>query len=798
MGIIKGTIELKDNMTAVLRNVKQEQSAFRSDVEKTKKELKETWDKKRQAKLDATAATKAMDSMKKKLEPLRKKVTTAVAIKDMATAKVKSVTNKVKAVGKMVAKPVVNVVVKGAQALSAVGKGIAQAGKVAAIGFGAVAAAGGLALNAVFSGSEELASGTMESTAKLGQVMRNTMDATQEQIQSIVDLANAQEGIGVIAGGTTIEGMQELGTYIEEVESLKDLMPVMNDMLAQQYGLGATGENAVNIATMMGKVLNGQTSALSRLGYSFSEAQEHVLKYGTEAEKVATLADVINESVGGMNAALADTELGKIQQMENAMNSVKSEVGDVVISLKAKLAGVLQKNLPTIRTLGETLTGAITKVADVALPVLDKALTQLGPMITTAMDGIGRMAEQIGPVLSGLFDGFSKSAADIKPVLSGIIKGFKPMLPVLSQFGTSVMGTIQKVSTAAMPAIASIINTVQAVIPSVLPVLETVITTIGNVISAAAPIIAGMVEGIGTVVSTLAPVFDTIFSSIGDKVGTVIDFVGSKMGFIQDVIGTAAPLISDILSTAWSVMSPVLDLAINVFKIIFNVVQKVFPGIQKILQTVWGIIKPIVEGVGWVVSNIAGAFGWIADKLGGGGGSEAGTNAEGTNNWRGGPTWVGERGPELVDLPGGTRILPNKESVQFARGSGQSVVQTQAVRETVLAAGGGQGSVVVQAVMERIQQSVAAIVDLITRRSRDEEQGVSLPESILQALTRKEAPLEVPRTAGGSSKAEKILRSLTVTIAKLADTIIIREEADIDKLGEAITKKVVLAVQNMA
>jgi len=48
---------------------------------------------------------------------------------------------------------------------------------------------------------------------------------------------------------------------------------------------------------------------------------------------------------------------------------------------------------------------------------------------------------------------------------------------------------------------------------------------------------------------------------------------------------------------------------------------------------------------------------------GGGGGVLSligiGNNANGTNNWRGGLTTVGERGKELVDLPKGSRVIPN-------------------------------------------------------------------------------------------------------------------------------------------
>jgi hypothetical protein len=49
---------------------------------------------------------------------------------------------------------------------------------------------------------------------------------------------------------------------------------------------------------------------------------------------------------------------------------------------------------------------------------------------------------------------------------------------------------------------------------------------------------------------------------------------------------------------------------------------------------------------GAILSAAAGAFG-------------IGANANGTSNWRGGLTWVGERGKELVNLPGGSQVIPN-------------------------------------------------------------------------------------------------------------------------------------------
>lgn len=181
-----------------------------------------------------------------------------------------------------------------------------------------------------------------EAEAKLAQVMRNTMSASDAEIQSIKDLTAAQQQLGIVGDEVQLAGSQELGTYLEQTESLKKLIPVMNDMIAQQYGYSATQESAVNIATMMGKVMEGQVGALSRYGYKFDEAQEKILKFGTEAEKVATLAEVIGESVGGMNEALAQTPEGRMKQLGNTLGDVKEQIGSSIIMLASSFMPVLQ------------------------------------------------------------------------------------------------------------------------------------------------------------------------------------------------------------------------------------------------------------------------------------------------------------------------------------------------------------------------------------------------------------------------------------------------------------------------
>ncbi len=173
----------------------------------------------------------------------------------------------------------------------------------------------------------------IESESRLEATMRNTTAATKEQIQSVKDLASEYQALGVIGDEVQLAGAQELATYVSTTDSIKSMLPVLNDMIAQQYGYSASADSAVSIATMLGKVLQGQTSALSRYGYSFTKAQEQVLKYGTEEQKVAVLSEVVSESIGGVNAALANTPTGKIKQLSNDFGDLKETLGGLVTNI---------------------------------------------------------------------------------------------------------------------------------------------------------------------------------------------------------------------------------------------------------------------------------------------------------------------------------------------------------------------------------------------------------------------------------------------------------------------------------
>lgn len=263
-----------------------------------------------------------------------------------------------------------------------------------------------------------------QAEARLATVMRNTMDATEDEIQSIKDLASAQQQLGVVGDEVQLSGAQELATYLGKKESLEKLIPVMNDMIAQQYGYNATAESAVGIATMMGKVMEGQTKALSRYGYSFTEAQEEILKFGTEEERAATLAEVIEQSVGGVNAALAATPYGKIVQANNKFGDLKETLGslvapamtvvDNIARITIAIAGV-GKGIATIKSLTTSI-----KALGIHSKVTAAAQRMLGAAGITAAAGTTALRVAVAALYATMTLGLSLAIQGIITLITNL------------------------------------------------------------------------------------------------------------------------------------------------------------------------------------------------------------------------------------------------------------------------------------------------------------------------------------------------------------------------------------------
>ena len=148
---------------------------------------------------------------------------------------------------------------------------------------------------------------------------------------------------------------------------------------------------------------------------------------------------------------------------------------------------------------------------------------------------------------------------------------------------------------------------------------------------------SGILEVFGAlldVVSALEPLFEVLFGTAEDGV-PALQALALALGVVADAL---------------TIVANTIAIVIELFKQLINLAGG--KGFDDSNLTRYG-------------ENIAKVFsdeGASARAWNNGFGKNIGRNADGTDYWPGGLTWVGERGPELVSLPQGSRVYSAEDS----------------------------------------------------------------------------------------------------------------------------------------
>ena len=224
----------------------------------------------------------------------------------------------------------------------------------------------------------EAYSNQLQQEQKLTEIMRSRIGATDAEIASVRALASEQQKLGVVGDEVALAGAQQLATFARNTDTINTLIPAMENLAVQQHGVNVSSGDMTSIANLMGKALQGQVGALTRVGISFTEAQEKVLKYGTEQERAATLAQVITDNVGNMNEVLAQTPEGRIQQVKNTLGDLQETLGSALAPVITDIASAVSKffaeHEPQIQNFSQNVLPQVHEATEKVFNSIKKAL----------------------------------------------------------------------------------------------------------------------------------------------------------------------------------------------------------------------------------------------------------------------------------------------------------------------------------------------------------------------------------------------------------------------------------------
>lgn len=543
----------------------------------------------------------------------------------------------------------------------------------------------------------------------------NCKSAQQMADQMAVTASNAYGSVADFGEGLLVAGGQA-SVCGQSMEDTFTALGILGDAGIQ----GAEGGTALrNAMKNLYQPTDKAAEMLSKLGIKTSDAKGNLLN-------MQDVLQQLNTVMGGMTEADKSKAMAQIFDTRTiaAANALLGNAGDRWDELRGKISGASDMYNGQGAAAGmaatqlDNLAGQITILKSSVEGLAISSGQILLPMVKSGVDWIQKMVDKFNALDDDQKKNILKFAA-MAAAAGPLLLGFGNMITM----GSKVLGVFSKVRGvfAGVRAAGGALKFAFAALTSPIALVVAACGTIIAIIAVVATHFDMFKEAAANVATTLGPHIDNLvskFTGMQTAVAPVLQFLGDLaanylVGAFQgaaDGISLAIDGIALVIQGITDVVQGVVDFVTNIangdwstaWNSLAGVVQGAFELIAGVIEGVVGLVGGVVKAVGDGVAKVGGAL----SGKGGGKAAKIGHNAAGTESWRGGWTYVNEKGGEIMNLPSGTQIIPHEAS-----------------RNTPI--GGGN-----------------------------------------------------------------------ITIAKLADSIIVREDADIERIGDAIVRKLRAAQQN--
>ena len=294
--------------------------------------------------------------------------------------------------------------------------GMKSVAKWAAIGFGALTAAAGVFIKQ----SIDAAKDKLKADKLLETNLMKQANFKKEHIQMLKDEASALQDVGVVGDDVAVAGAGQLAVYKLKAEQIKTILPIIDDMVAKEKGFNGTQEDAIAMADVFGKAVEGKTKGLVKYGVSLTDAEEKLFKTMKREQRAEFLNKKLTAAIGGTNKALRETDEGKIVAAKGAWGDMQAELG--------------KKLMPKLGAIAEWFHSKIPGIQDFILSLADKVeelVTKAEPYITQIKDMFGKIFEKVKPALEETWQILSDAGSVAIDIAQDIINNWDRISPVV-------------------------------------------------------------------------------------------------------------------------------------------------------------------------------------------------------------------------------------------------------------------------------------------------------------------------------------------------------------------------------
>lgn len=508
--------------------------------------------------------------------------------------------------------------------------GIGKAAKgMATVVSGAAAAAGGYLVN-FGKQAVDAALKAGEVTAKFQQVAKNNNWSDEEQ-KSLLSLNKTLGQTGVISGGTLKAAQAQLGTFALTADQVKTLTPALADMIANNKGYNATAQDGVQIANLLGKVMTGSATALSKYGVTMTDAQKKILQEGSASEKAAMAAQVLEANFGGINKALAETPQGKMTILQHEIAGLKTSVGNDLIAAFGGVGGAVIKMVQAVEPLITAFFDKVAALAQKIGPPLEKVFGAVADKISKInFSGFtGQLSGLSGPIaaVTGLLGaaglGGALSGLSGVPVIGGLLSGLGGPITLVIGALAGLIATSPQLRSEFGTMLQNVFVSLQQAFQLLQPSIQALMTALSQLAAAVMPVITNLV---GQIIPLLTPIISTLVGALVPAiqgiltvVTTVIQAITPAIQGVQPVVAAVVAAITAVIQALMPVISQISSLITDVVAAITPVIQGLEPLVTAVVQAISGVIQalmPVIQALAPLVSTIISAIvGFISSTL---------------------------------------------------------------------------------------------------------------------------------------------------------------------------------------
>jgi len=185
-------------------------------------------------------------------------------------------------------------------------------------------------------------------TTRLNQLLKTTHWATEEQVWALIKQARAIEKVGVASKESIVNTQAQLATFDLQLDTIEKLTPAIIDYVIAEKGANATTAEFQQMSNSLAQALNGNFKSLTQVWFVLDDVTKEMISNGTEMERAAALASVLDSTYAGFNSRVAETQEWMKVLREREMQQLYENIATGL--------------LPTIEKLNETILNVTTRV----------------------------------------------------------------------------------------------------------------------------------------------------------------------------------------------------------------------------------------------------------------------------------------------------------------------------------------------------------------------------------------------------------------------------------------------------